>query len=405
MTLKLLLVEDDAPTLSELSQVLAAERFEVFQASDGKAGLTAFEREHADVLITDLKMPAMGGLELMRRVKALRPDVPVILTTAYGETDTAIEALRLGALDYFKKPVELDELLLAVGRAREVALRNRQAVDYPTVLLAEDDELTRKNLAEVLAKEEWRVVTAQDGQDALDIFRRQKTDIVLVDIKMPRLDGIGALAAMRALRDDFEAIVLTGYGDEGTAIQALRNGAMSFIRKPVDLDELFVTLQKAREKLSLERALRYRTREVDLAQQIIAQISEHGEIVVRVTESTLDRAKAQVAQALNHLSDGVAVLDESMRVVFVNQRLVQLLEALPTEFDEGVWQKLAAASQGELTAQEVADRVTRVLHGPIGGLETAPSANGFGLLCTKARARSCERVLDCVVLLASGLGG
>ena len=210
---------------------------------------------------------------------------------------------------------------------------------------------------------------------------------------------------MRQTRDDFEAIVLTGYGDESTAIQALRNGAMSFIRKAVDLDELLVTMQKAGEKLSLERALRYRTREVDLARRIIAQTSEHGEIVIKVAEPSLERAKGRITQALDHLSDAVAVLDEELLVASVNARMKGILQAVPTRFDGTQWTALADASHGELSAVQIHNRVLGVLSGPVGGLETVGCTNGFGLLCAKARARSTTEARDHIVLLASGLGG
>ncbi len=399
----LLLVEDDEVTRHELGELMTREGFTVHLAANGLAGWEAFERERPEIVIADLKMPGIDGLELMDRVKAASQPTPVILITAYGDTDTAVEALRTGALDYFKKPIDLDELLDAVGRAKEVALGNRATEQRSTILLAEDEPITRRHLAEVLEKEGWHVLRAEDGEVAVALFERNPVDILLLDVKMPKMDGLKALADMRSRRRDFEAIILTGYGDESIAIQALRNGAAGFLRKPVDLEELLAVLDKAKERVMLRRALRHRTREVHLAEQIIALISEDGEVALQLSASTLADAKSKGKSALDRLGDAVAVLDVDRNLLVSNAAMTRLLGGQPERFDDQAAQALADRSQGELTVAQIQQCLAGAQHGPIGTTETVGAPGGAGLMCVRIRIRYGDAGRDYVVVLLHGL--
>lgn len=82
----------------------------------------------------------------------------------------------------------------------------------------EDEETTRTRLGRVLEKENWKVFLASDGEEGVKIFTENKIDVALIDIKMPKKDGLQTLHELRGITDDFEAIVLTGYGDESAAI-------------------------------------------------------------------------------------------------------------------------------------------------------------------------------------------
>ena len=114
---KILLIEDDARAASALRQVLGEEGYEVSHAARGDTGLQMARDQPHDAVITDLKLPGMDGLGLVRELRKLRPQLPVILMTAHGTTETAIEATKLGAYDYLLKPFEMDELLDLTARA------------------------------------------------------------------------------------------------------------------------------------------------------------------------------------------------------------------------------------------------------------------------------------------------
>ncbi len=114
---KILLVEDDPAIVVTLSRVLTDEGYEVAVEKRGDAGLDRAKTDSCDVVITDLKLPGLSGLELVRALRVARPRLPIILMTAHGTTETAIEATQSGAYDYLVKPFEIPELLGMLEKA------------------------------------------------------------------------------------------------------------------------------------------------------------------------------------------------------------------------------------------------------------------------------------------------
>jgi two-component system response regulator PilR (NtrC family) len=115
-----ILVVDDEPSMRELlAIVLRREGYEVIQAENGHAALEALERQMVDLLISDIKMPDMSGVDVLRAAKQIDQDVLGIMITAFASTDTAVEAMRLGACDYLSKPFNVDELKIKVREKLE----------------------------------------------------------------------------------------------------------------------------------------------------------------------------------------------------------------------------------------------------------------------------------------------
>jgi two-component system response regulator AtoC len=114
---KVLVVEDESNLRKVLAAMLRRAGYEVTIAEDGAQGLAEFEKNGADIVVTDLVMPKLGGLELLKAVNAAQPDVPVIIITAHGTVDSAVEAIKLGAFDYITKPFDQSELQAVIAKA------------------------------------------------------------------------------------------------------------------------------------------------------------------------------------------------------------------------------------------------------------------------------------------------
>lgn len=113
----ILLADDDENLRRVLEFQLGETGYKVVTAVDGKEALTIFEQSEVDCIVTDLRMPKLSGLELLEKIKAKNGEVPVIVTTAFGEVETAVSAMKLGAFDYVNKPFNRDEILLTIERA------------------------------------------------------------------------------------------------------------------------------------------------------------------------------------------------------------------------------------------------------------------------------------------------
>jgi two-component system response regulator PilR (NtrC family) len=124
----ILIAEDEEILRTSLAELLAEEGYEALQAADGRTAFAMILERQVDLVLSDVRMPEMDGIELLRRIREAAPQTPVIMVTAYGTVQSAVAAMRMGAADYLLKPVEFDDLLLKIQRAlesREVARTTR----------------------------------------------------------------------------------------------------------------------------------------------------------------------------------------------------------------------------------------------------------------------------------------
>ncbi|WNG57491.1 sigma-54-dependent Fis family transcriptional regulator [Archangium gephyra] len=127
---KILVIDDEANLRKVLAAMLRRDGFDVTVAADGEQGLAEFNKNGADIVVTDLVMPKAGGMEVLRAVNAANPDVPVIIITAHGTVDSAVEAIKAGAFDYVTKPfdqAELSAVIAKAAKAHDVAQRSVRA--------------------------------------------------------------------------------------------------------------------------------------------------------------------------------------------------------------------------------------------------------------------------------------
>ncbi|MEJ5358286.1 MAG: response regulator [Desulfobacterales bacterium] len=131
------------------------------------------------------------------------------------------------------------------------------------ILLVDDEPGIRRVLSLTLADAGWEVLCAENGEEALALFREKKPPIVLTDIKMPEMDGIELLRHIKAESPDTEVIMFTGHGDMELAIQSLKHEATDFVTKPIHDEVLEIALKRARERIALRRRLREYTENLE----------------------------------------------------------------------------------------------------------------------------------------------
>ncbi|HAE21608.1 MAG TPA: transcriptional regulator, partial [Spirochaetaceae bacterium] len=127
MNFTVLVVDDEKNIREGLGEYLRLDGYDVSLASDGKEGLKEVESGAVDLVITDLRMPALSGGELLKQISSRYPSIPVIVLTGHGTVEDAVDAMRNGAYDFITKPVNLEHLSLLVKRAlerKELARRN-----------------------------------------------------------------------------------------------------------------------------------------------------------------------------------------------------------------------------------------------------------------------------------------
>jgi len=119
------------------------------------------------------------------------------------------------------------------------------------LLIIDDEKSIRKTLREILEYEKYQVDEASDGAEGIAMVQKEKYDIVLCDIKMPKMDGIEVLDKIMQLSSDIPVVMISGHGNIETAVEAVKKGAFDFIAKPLDLNRLLVTIRNAMDKSTL----------------------------------------------------------------------------------------------------------------------------------------------------------
>jgi len=150
-----------------------------------------------------------------------------------------------------------------------------------TVLIAEDESAARRSLAGLLESEGFHVLTAENGEEALSALRSQKPDVALLDIRMPRLDGLSVLRALRESGTESAVIVMTAHGSSRTAIEAMKLGAFDYVAKPLDFPELLLQIHRAIDHRRLARELNRLRAQVPLP-GVFANLVGHSPAMQRV---------------------------------------------------------------------------------------------------------------------------
>ncbi|MFC1467399.1 sigma-54-dependent transcriptional regulator [Verrucomicrobiota bacterium] len=188
-------------------------------------------------------------------------------------------------------------------------------MDKPTLLIVDDEKHAREGLARGLRRQ-YQVLTADNGLVALEVLSSQPVDVMLSDIRMPGLDGVTMMQRALAVQPDLICLIMTAYGDVGTAVNAMRHGAVDFIPKPINLDQIEISLNRAlsEQKIKAEnRQLKQQLQHKFGLENIIGESAAMQEVFDTIRQVAPSRAtvliqgesgtgKELVAKALHQLS-------------------------------------------------------------------------------------------------------
>ncbi len=168
------------------------------------------------------------------------------------------------------------------------------------ILIIDDERAIRKTLGEILSYEGYKIDEAGDGEEGLKRFKEKTYDVVLCDIKMPKIDGMDFLEKSREANADVPIIMISGHGTIETAVEAVKKGAFDYISKPPDLNRLLITIRNAIDKTSLVTETRVLKRKVGKVQEMIGESSP----IKRIKE-TIEKVAPTDARVLITGENGV----------------------------------------------------------------------------------------------------
>jgi len=254
-TAKILVVDDDKKIRALLLDTLSALGYKTIGAKDGEEALALLEKQKPDLVISDIKMPKLNGLSLLRNIKDKDPKIPVLMITGYNFTYTKDQALDSGADGFLAKPFrisKIEELMQSV-LGTEGYPDEEKPYKLKKILIVEDDEILRNMLSETLSSLDYFPIGVEDGQMALSQLKTQGFDLVISDIRMPKMDGITLLKNIKEMVSQLPVVLITGFSSTYPAQRALQEGADGYLAKPFrieKMDELLRDLLYEKERAS-----------------------------------------------------------------------------------------------------------------------------------------------------------
>jgi two-component system cell cycle response regulator len=273
MSGRVLVIDDIEMNIRLLEAKLSGEYFEVLTALAGQPGLEIAQREVPDVVLLDLMMPGMGGLEVCRRLKSdpATRHIPVVMVTAIGDMTDRLSGLEAGADDFLTKPINdvalfarlrslirlkrtIDEWLLREEIHGGIAALQRAEEDEgprpASVLIVEDHQLARNRLAQILEPLAGTLYQAETGAAGLQIAAAKPLDLVMVSLNLEHEDPLRIVSQLRATEQtrSLPIMLVSDDVDYQRLAKALDLGANDYVVRPVDRNELLV-----RARLQLKR--------------------------------------------------------------------------------------------------------------------------------------------------------
>lgn len=265
--INLLLVDDELEFLDATATALGRRGFTVFQANDGKSALMAIEKHSIDVIVLDVKMPGIDGVDLFRQIKRILPEVPILLLTGHGSIKQAFETSKEGIFEYLTKPCDIEQLAETVKRASEKAkqtesLSLEEETGEVRLLFVDDEQELLETLSNAISRRGINVTCASSGEQALRLLEKQLFDVALVDVKMPGMDGVNLIRHIRRIQPLIEIIILTGHPSVGSAFESIEEGVFEFLMKPQKPEAVVAkihnaySLKKQKNKQQQERQVK-----------------------------------------------------------------------------------------------------------------------------------------------------
>lgn len=229
------LAVDDEPAIRSAFRLELEDTHEVVEAADGFAALEVLTQRAVDLVLLDERMPGMSGLELLERLHALRPDVPVVMVSAVDTARTAVAAMKLGAFDYLTKPFDEEELLAVVQRA--LASHRGSA---STIVLMGGDVGTRACLA-VLFRAWWPVCVPPTVADLVSEAAATTSGVVVVDVSS--VGGVDLVRRIRA-RIPLSRLIVINAEEPSAFVGPRSEGCQAALRRPLRSAELFAEVAR-----------------------------------------------------------------------------------------------------------------------------------------------------------------
>jgi two-component system response regulator HydG len=235
-----LVVDDIRSMRMTLGGILEDKGYNVVMAEDGYQAIDAVKKTSFDVIFCDIKMPGINGVQTFREIKKIDDKAVVIMMTAYSLEDLLKEALEEGAYATIYKPFDVDKIISIIEKVYH---------EKVLILVVDDKFNDRETLKTILAEKGYRVATASDGTEAIEMVKSRHYDIIFLDVRLPGMDGMETFERVKKIDPEVTVIMMTGYTEEDLLKRAVSEGAYTCVHKPFNMEKLIGIVESiAKEK-------------------------------------------------------------------------------------------------------------------------------------------------------------
>jgi two-component system response regulator HydG len=232
-----LVVDDDQDMTETLSDILSTSGIHVEIAHDGLQALKKIKIKRFDMVLMDIKLPKLNGIECFKKIKKIQPQTTVFMMTAYAAQDLIAEALRGGVYGIWYKPVDIQKIIDLVEKTRKKSA---------LLLIIDEDLSTCETLFDILQNKGHRLIQVSSGEEAKKRIKEEDFDLVFVNAKMPVMNGLETYLELRKIRPHIKTIMITDYCQEVEKIveEAIKNNFYTCLYKPIKIDNLLKIVEK-----------------------------------------------------------------------------------------------------------------------------------------------------------------
>lgn len=243
--LKVLVVDDDVYLLDLMIETLSTIGYKAEGASSGEQALNLLRQSDFHLIITDIKMPEMDGIEFARNVRREYPEIPVIFISG-AFTPSVLR--QIDGQPFLPKPFRISQIEKVIDTVVSVSSQQKEDRATESILVVDDDDSFRMMLIESLKISGYPVIGAADGTEAIEHLKRETVSAVITDVKMPGMDGISLSKYIHQQWPSIPVVLITAYLNFDDADEVRLYGADGYLMKPFRIESITSLLEKLKSK-------------------------------------------------------------------------------------------------------------------------------------------------------------
>ena len=243
--MKVLVVDDEDAIRSLLVRIISRDHL-VKGAENGEKAIDLVGCERFDVAFVDMKMPGIDGLDTMRELRRIQPDITIVIITGYAENERIEQAIKEGALSCLKKPFHLEEIRTIIQREAGGVKKEGPL----NVLAVDDDAVIRKLFEQLNDSDHYHVRALSNAEEVLEAIKENPVDVIFIDIVLPDEDGFKLQEDVKKIAPETKVVFFTGIDEFYEQLHSRINGDIRYsLKKPFDVQKVRDILQRLEAEL------------------------------------------------------------------------------------------------------------------------------------------------------------